>query len=170
MPPPANPVAPGDATGFEHIEAAIGTRLPQDYKRLIHAYGAGSWLDFYWVINPFVKHYADIWLDPNHWLMEFLRKEHEQWPEVAPYPIWPEPGGLLPWGGNENGGYLFWLTEGEADAWPTIHMADRTPEYDRFDKPCTQLLVETITGENKILTAAFRHGLSHLPRFVPARD
>ncbi|WP_152049375.1 hypothetical protein [Tautonia marina] len=35
------------------METRLGLELPDDYKRLVHAYGSGSWMGFLWVLNPF---------------------------------------------------------------------------------------------------------------------
>jgi hypothetical protein len=58
VPPPANPVAPGTSEAWSRIETEIGSRLPQDFKDYIKVYGAGQWLNFFGVMNPFygLKH------------------------------------------------------------------------------------------------------------------
>lgn len=151
VPSPLDPKHIGSDADFAAIEASLGTRLPKDSKLLIQTYGTGSWLQFYWIMNPFDARLSCIWFDPNHWEMNFWRKMHRDDPELIPYPVWPDAGGLLIWGGNENGGTLFWLTEGDPDNWPTLAMHDRTPEFDRFDQPCTDLLLGAIDKSNAVL-------------------
>lgn len=44
----------------------------------------------------------------------------EDFSEQVPFPLWPEPGGLLPWGSTDNNDHVFWLTIGEPDRWPVV--------------------------------------------------
>ena len=45
---------------------------------------------------------------------------------MVPYPVYPEPGGLLPWGGIRDGGYAFWLTgPGEPVGWPVVLASEK---------------------------------------------
>ncbi|MFC3450510.1 hypothetical protein [Amycolatopsis speibonae] len=41
-------------------------------------------------------------------------------PEMVPFALWPEPGGLLEWARTGNGDALYWLTEGEPEDWTTV--------------------------------------------------
>lgn len=150
---PAEPIQAGRLADFAAIEASLGTRLPSDFKLLMNAYGTGSWLNFYWTMNPLDPRLSGFWLDPGHREMEYWRRLRHEDPELVPYPIWPDAGGLLIWGGNENGGTLFWLTEGDPDMWPTVATEDRTPEYHVFGQPCTDLLLSAITESNAVLAA-----------------
>ncbi len=50
-----------------------------------------------------------------------FREMREDFPDRFPYAIFPEPGGLLEWGGNLNGDRCFWLTEDpDPDRWPVV--------------------------------------------------
>jgi hypothetical protein len=57
----------------------------------------------------------------------------------------PEPGGLLPLGGDLNGGHAFWLTEGAPEAWPLVIYPDWT-EIERHDIPLVDFLVMWLSG------------------------
>jgi len=62
----------------------------------------------------------------RHWRAE----RHGQFP----YPIFPEPGGLLPWGDIRGGGVAFWLTErADPDGWPVVVTSHECEYWDRFD-------------------------------------
>lgn len=150
-PPPKEPKYVNSIADFTAIEASLGTRLPADFKLLLQTYGSGSWTEFYWVMNPFDPRVSGFWFDPGHHEMGLWRELRRDDPELIPYPVWPDTGGLLIWGGNENGGRLFWLTEGDPDRWPTLAMRDRTPEFDRFDQPCTDLLMSAVNMSNPVL-------------------
>jgi hypothetical protein len=142
VPPPAEPVHAGSMADFAAIEAKLGSRLPTDFRRLVTTYGSGGWLEFYGVINPLDPRDATRWFDSRQ--MDHLRAMRRDVPQYSPYPIWPDARGLLPWGGHENGGDMFWLMEGQPDEWATIFTLDRTPEYFRIDRPCTGFLLSAI--------------------------
>lgn len=40
---------------------------------------------------------------------------------MVPYPVFPEPGGLLPFGSFGDVDVLNWLTVGEPEAWPFVY-------------------------------------------------
>lgn len=86
---------------------------------------------------------------------EKLRQARQEWPWSLPWPIYPEPGGLFPWAVTDNGGTLYWLTEGEPDGWPTLHDPHScVPEdWERHDLPFAELLLRTITGERGLFRA-----------------
>jgi hypothetical protein len=150
VPPPEAPVHPGSMADFAAIEDKLGSRLPIDFKRLITTYGKGGWLEFYAIINPLDPRDEAHWFDGTY--MQIFRSSRRDFPQFHPYPIWPDVGGLLPWGGHENGGDMFWLTDGEPDMWPTIFTHDRTPEYIRIDQTCTGVLLSAIKRTNPVVS------------------
>jgi hypothetical protein len=48
--PPTRPPLP--ELDWTSVEERLGLRLPLDYKRLIEAYGQGSFDGFLWVLQP----------------------------------------------------------------------------------------------------------------------
>src|SRR5258708_11837030 len=48
-------------------------------------------------------------------------------PEDFTYPLFPEPGGQLPWASTGDGDQLCWLTGGEPDNWPAVEWNIRDP-------------------------------------------
>jgi hypothetical protein len=63
----------------------------------------------------------------------------------VPYPLFPEPGGLLPFGIDDNGDGLYWLTTGEPDQWSIVVNESRAPEYEQFDMSVTEFLQEVLS-------------------------
>jgi hypothetical protein len=82
----------------------------------MQTYGAGSWRGWLRTFIPlrptFAVQIASV-LDGYR----FLRENH---PDAFPLPVWPEPGGFLPFAESIEGDHLGWLTQGEADSWPLI--------------------------------------------------
>lgn len=143
---PSDPTNAGSSEDFVSVEIRLGTKLPDDFKSVINTYGSGEWLEFYWLVNPLDSHHEKLWDESESWILGFMREAREKWPNDEPYCVWPEPGGLLPWGGNSNGGYLCWIVDGDPATWQTVYRADRTPEFEVFDESVSELLVQAITG------------------------
>ena len=54
-------------------------------------------------------------------MLESYREGRDGWlVEQCPFPIFPEPGGLLPAGGDTNGGSIFWITDGPPGEWSLV--------------------------------------------------
>jgi hypothetical protein len=65
--------------------------------------------------------------------------------ELVPYDIFPTTPGLFPWGGDNNGSTLFWLTECTAPEWPIFVAAARDDYFQRFDMSVTSFLTGCFT-------------------------
>ena len=146
VPPPINAVDAGNPMSFAAVEASLGLILPADYKNLVGAYGTGSWKGFLWVLNPFALNRFLNLLVQTESQLDAERVTRAGCPDQIPFPIHPEPGGLLPWAMTDNGDRLYWLTKGHADHWPTIIYESRGPRYDSFDMSCCEFLRKWVAG------------------------
>lgn len=148
MTPPDAPLETGSPGAWSSIENRIGTRLPADYKEYIATYGTGSIGDFLWPYNPFSE-------NPNLNLvrrMELdagaLRQIREKFgEEEVPYPLYPEPGGLMSWAVSDNGDTLYWLTQGDPSYWRVVVNESRGPDFEHFEESTTSFLAKLISGE-----------------------
>ncbi len=152
-PPPEKPIFTGTPLQWDEVERNIGTPLPQDYKQLISLYGLGSFGGYICLLNPFVPALGpnstfNFYRALNFWNeMEDLRRED---PEIyPPFPGYPSPGGLLPWGREcSDGGLQCWLTNGVPDDWGSIILdGDWTEEYHEYSVTMTGFLVGWLTGQ-----------------------
>lgn len=124
LPPPKRPIDHhGDWAG---IESSIGMGLPSDYKAFISLYGGGQIGKCLVVSSPFlwVRHGRDVREAWANWASFY--PDIAVYGEVIPYPVFPQPGGLLPFGNLGDVNILNWLTVGEPDCWPFVY-------YDRDD-------------------------------------
>lgn len=110
--PPSRPVETGSERRWKKAFAAMGLPLPTDYVALIGQYGSGIWADSLCVWNPFTRGRTNL-IEDSRWLCDFHR-EHRPCEDER---YFPEPGGYLPWGHDDNGNYYFWVTVGRPDAW-----------------------------------------------------
>lgn len=143
VPPPERPGDPFVGR-WRDVEARLGTPLPGDYKDFVRRYGRGEFMELVRIWTP------DAYDRDSR--LEVSTPDAIQnlaWDEDFPFPLWPAPGGLLPFGDTIDGDYLCWVTGGPADAW-TVAVLDRGMLYDeahRFSCDMTDFLAGLATGE-----------------------
>jgi len=104
--------SPYQSASWKRVEQLLNTSLPDDYKSFVELYGNGLVCGVIRIHNPF-SGYGD-WFEA---VLGMYRKMRE----IFPYPLYPEPGGLLPFGGTQNGGlHLMWQTGKDADKWSVV--------------------------------------------------
>ncbi len=106
-------LAGGTAYDWDEIEADLGTRLPADYKLLAEAFPGGWFRQFVRPHKPARQVGGTQWL-LGEWAagqVENVRMWRAQGDGTVPYPVYPEPSGLLLWGALRDSGYAFWLTD-----------------------------------------------------------
>lgn len=141
VPPPRAPQATFDGP-WEPIEAELGTPLPQDYKDFVRLYGYGNFLEIIGIhvpfsTSPYVRLVPQIPL-----ICDALRGEEDR-----PYPLWPEPGGLIPFGKTDYGDFLCWLPRGEPEDWSVVVYDRGFGRFETFDCSLTTFLAGLVTGE-----------------------
>src|SRR5262245_21158904 len=99
------------------VERELGTELPDDYKRFVSSYGAGTIDSFLSIFAPGGRtQWVDlVWRSRDH-DGTFVRRR-EQHP---PFDAFPAPGGLLAFGQTDNGDVLYWRTEGAPSQWTVL--------------------------------------------------
>jgi hypothetical protein len=117
IPPPDAPVrAYGDWKRFVGVN---GFPPPEDYRMMIREYGAGSFGDWLYLIEPF--HHTWTFKQMVETECEDLRRARQHGGNgAAAWPIWPELGGLLPWATTSTGDHICWKTQGRQDSWTTV--------------------------------------------------
>jgi hypothetical protein len=103
------PVLPGFVPGdWAAVEEWLEVPLPNDYKELI---GEGRGLQFgeeLLIASPFSQaDHLGSRIAYGSWSLAYLR---QRYPDEFYLPLFPEPGGLLCWGGDGGGGVYYWNT------------------------------------------------------------
>ena len=168
VPPPKQPYETSIGQNWLEVESALQTTLPQDYKDYIGLYGSGQIGEILWVFNPFsssphlnlldqVGQILGIWQSIR---AEFGKRE-------CPYPLYPEPNGLLSWGYADTGATVFWQTTGNPEDWIVVLNESRGPQFERFQQPMTSFLTAILSRnlKSRILPAHAFTGRSNV--FVP---
>lgn len=117
VPPPEVPYLGGGT--WEELFEGLGTRLPAEYVALMNRYGSGCWSQWLQFMTPlrtsgrgFAHHVSQS--------LDGYRSLRAEFPQYHPLPVWPEPGGFLPFASSIDGDEIGWLTEGNPDEWPLI--------------------------------------------------
>ena len=145
VPPPAPVESHGS---WPAVEARLGIGLPQDFKDYIEVYGTGCIDEFVWVLNPFSANRHLSFFDRGTAALDALRELQLAHPDVEVRdPLFPAPGGLLPWGLTDNGDVLSWATIGSPDDWSVVINASRDARLERHASGMTRCLARLLTGE-----------------------
>lgn len=144
------------AVDWNALERLTGLVFPEDYKALAGRYGMleiNAFLDVHHVgmpaDTPTMLRQCQETLDGLRELQEnlgFIYVEDDSGREVeaAPYPIYPEPGGLFPWGATQNGDSLLWLTHADPGRWTIVVTGGGT--WWEFDGGILDFLVGLLSG------------------------
>jgi hypothetical protein len=152
VPPPAEPLFGGDPGMWDAVERALGARLPHYYKCVVNAYGMGFFGQYICPLNPLSPVPFVELVHVSRMLPRMYGKNQRLFPEYsAPFPFFPSPGGLLPWGRDDNGGYQYWLIHGDPDEW-TVVVCDEefSQTYDTYPLSMTGFLCQWLTGRVKV--------------------
>lgn len=164
VPPPIEPV---DAAGdWGRVEAGLERELPADFKALVDRYGRGQFADFISPLHPFGT--PDLLIPMARRLLEQEGPFRDAYPERCPYSFYPEPGGLLPWAGTDNGDRLGWLTAGEPDSWTVVAWNPRGWYHSAHEQGAVAFLHGWLTG--RIHTPVFGGPVEPTPWFDPFRE
>jgi len=165
--PPTAPQGTGDARRWAAVEQRLGLRLPPDYRDLVDTYGAGRFGNFITVFTPFVDNgYVNL-LTQDTLALDAYRVMRADFPETAPDPVYPEPGGVLPWAQTDNGDVVYWRTDGPSERWPVVVIESRFGMHEQYTLTTTAFLAKLLDGTlgSEILPA--RPGRDRSPRFEP---
>jgi hypothetical protein len=127
VPPPDDPPPPPDWR----------QDLPADYRALVERYGPGTLAGLAILTPGHPNRYVD--LDRQTGEQRATLKEGALEPEY-------EPDALIPWGIDESGNVVWWLTTGEPDQWPVVANEARGDEWQRFDGGAVAFLVALLDG------------------------
>lgn len=146
----------GVSVDWEGVRASLPglPGLPSDYQAFVERSGEGmfrGWLRVYrpgWLGAP-----ADHYPEQATVVLEDWRGWRASGDGSYPYPLYPEPGGVLPWGWDRGGNRYLWLTgDADPDRWLVVWTGQQADEWRRFDGSMTQFLVAFLRGEVEPVT------------------
>jgi hypothetical protein len=165
MPPPTRPRY---STGeWEPIERELGTALPDDYKHFITAYGQGKICNSLWVDNYLALAAGET----ARGVIDTYLAQYKDVKEIGvsiPYSLFPDPKGLLPFGGLENGGAINWRRSGSPNDWDIVVWDSESDAFFPADGlGLVAFLVELVSRRWEHFSSRFDPEAFAVPRFVP---
>ena len=143
MPPPAVPFEAFDGS-WEQIEADLRTALPQDYKDFARLYGGGYFMEFLGIHVPKSRN-TNVLLVRQVYVVSYGFRDWDY--GSSSYRMWPEPGGLIAFGGTDNGDTLFWHPVGDPNDWRVVIFNRGMLEFEPVDCSLTDFLAGLVTGD-----------------------
>ena len=136
MKPPSTPIERGSLALWEAVQSDLGLKLPDDYYEYGLTYGSGSLCNGFMVVSNWAApHYRAFITAESKAIRAAGTALHRQ--QVV---VFPEKDGLLPWGRDENGSSLCWLTNGDPAAWPVVVQSREGEQY-QYEASMTAFLV-----------------------------
>ena len=149
-PPPSVKRGTGTSAQWKQLEQEFNLIFPDDFKQLIQTYGAGRFAGFFGIANPFYAPSGDIsFQEFVHLRTRDIAAAKASHPRTAvSLPVYPEHGGLFPWGYTDNGETMCWLTEGDSSKWPTICLEiGYLNNFDRFELSIVEFIEKWLTAQ-----------------------
>src|SRR5262245_5213515 len=144
VPAPKEPLEAGSLSEWDAVCERLGIRLPDDYRDLGIHYGSGAFGDCsIQVFNPFSEYYFTL-LERE---LDSLRGLKKAECLCAPHDVFPEKPGRLPWGCDDNGSVMTWLTAGEPRSWPLVLFPIHAGYSERLDMSLTTFLANAISNK-----------------------
>lgn len=151
LPRPPKPTEQGTAAQWGAVTSKLGGPLPTDYMQFIDHYGSGTINGFLTVFNPFSANPHVNLLDQMFVQLSVLRELRTNFPNELMFPLFFEPGGLLPWAASDDGDVFCWSTDSASGLWEVVTVP-RSDSPERFKLSMTQFLARGLTGQ--VTTAA----------------
>lgn len=143
---------------WDEAQRLAGLRMPADYRAFADLFGRGEfrgWLGVVVPIRPDAGALAGMVDELDAGTGDAFRQMRAADPADNPYPIHPEPGGLLLWATTCGGDHCFWLTEGDdPDRWPVVvWLRGSVDRWRRYDMGMARFLLLAFSGEDGELDA-----------------
>ena len=165
---PAQPQEVGEIRGWNSIEEHLRVELPDDYKKFIHLFGTGSINTFLFILNPFSSNQYVNLLRRGQTEREAFLTSKAHFPKHYVDNVFPEPGGLLPFGVTDNGEVLYWRTVGRSKDWTVTVYESRGPKHFSYEGGMEAFLSCVLTG-SIICTVLPRGFIKPTPKFDPIK-
>jgi hypothetical protein len=143
LPVPESPIDTDESVLAQNVEV-LNVQFPEDYLSYGRVYGSGtiSVRSYSWEIySPFRTSYPQFvndFVEAQSVYREAMDNFH------VPLGLFPEPGGLLPFGHRDEK-YFTWKTDGQPDDWKVVEIwLYEDDGYQEFDMGFTEFLISVL--------------------------
>ncbi|MCO1574158.1 SMI1/KNR4 family protein [Crossiella sp. SN42] len=139
----------GTFQSWQAVEQALAVRLPDDYKRFMANFPSGTFRGLIGINNPIESEPA--WVS-FHWeffdTLDRVRGWRDHEPERVPYPIFPESGGVIPWGDTNANHEFFWLPRSEnPDEWSVVFSTADFERWGEYHGTMSEFVLGLVSGD-----------------------
>lgn len=127
------------------VERELGITLPDDYKFFVEHFPHGTLLNFITVLRPGAPTKHTDLIQKGLVIRDVLCEIAAMGDTECPYPIFPAPTGLMPWGISDNGNFLLWRTQ--APQWSMVIGSARDSKWAEYPLCMTEFLLKVAHGE-----------------------
>ena len=129
IPPPSSPYGGAEICDWPALHHRLGVVLPNEFRRVIEVYGRGTFgKDSLQLHHPFYGPPSSRFEPMMRMICGAWDIDRQMNPEPNAHAIFPEDGGLLPFGTTPSeGNVLCWETSGEPENWPIFVRDIRGP-------------------------------------------
>lgn len=145
VPPPKLPIAAPTSDEWDAFEKRLRSELPEDFRRIVTAYGIGRFASFIWIYSPisYKLHYRlSELMDRFYDVMYDLRTDGH-----FSTPLYPELNGLLAWATTQNGDTLLWRTHPNIRNWQVVLNPSQSTRFVEFDETTSSFIRNWLTGQ-----------------------
>lgn len=142
----------GTNPNWAEIESRGSIKFPRDYKEYAARFPIGSFRTFMTICPPVG---ADIGNSTENVIddLNFVRDDIGAYSMRArfPFSLYPDPGGLFPWGLIEQDFVICWDTRGaNPDNWPVVMLDNMFTAYWEHSGPMTKFVLDFCRGTTGI--------------------
>ncbi|MEV0842268.1 hypothetical protein AB0I55_22360 [Actinocatenispora sera] len=154
---------------WSEIEAELGLSLPEDYEELLEGLPPGRFNDqFIDVRHPIFAGSSDRFVSGLKEFLGALKEgrdlEKALGDKAATHlAVYPEAGGILPWGRVEDDWIFAWKTAGEPSKWKSVAVSFEFNELYPLPGSMSQALYRLIIGDTGVEELDY---LSEMQNFV----
>lgn len=139
----------GLSMDWSRVENEMGVSLPEDYKRVCEAFGAGEFSEYLDVLCSGETGGPDILVQWKACVDVATKRKDLLLPHpfFAPYQVFERgrPGGLIPWAVTQNECEFYWLVDsGPSGKWPIVaRFVDS--DWDQYELSTSEFIVRILS-------------------------
>ena len=157
--------AAGSRLGWPALESAVGTRFPTEFRELVESLPPGQFQVPLSILHPGAYESPQAYAEEVGGYARLLRDDADL--TGFPYPIYPDPGGVVPWGVVGFDHTLCWLRDGDdPDRWPVVVCDRHLSSWDVYRLGTAEFLTAVLTLPSPIEPLAYIAEANQPPRFV----
>jgi hypothetical protein len=136
--------APPNPIDWARVENAVGRSYPSEFKEIADALPPGSFQTYLSLLHPAQFKRSGRYAKEVRGYADQLREDAAE--SEFPYPIYPDPGGVLPFAVIGLDWVIGWLTEGDdPDRWPVVLCDSRLESWHVYPMSTSEFLLAAVT-------------------------